>query len=117
MGRRGGRGSGLQCGVDGEGRFSCAEGTGRARRLRRESTPEECLVWKALHTGQTGVKWKRQQPLGFYIADFVCFERSLILELDGSQHAEKAERAYDAIRTEYLGGRGRGEASKAGSSP
>ena len=62
-------------------------------------------MWKALHTGQTGVKWKRQQPLGFYIADFVCFERSLILELDGSQHAEKAERAYDAIRTEYLEGR------------
>ena len=62
-------------------------------------------MWTALRTGQTGVKWKRQQPLGFYIADFVCFERGLILELDGSQHAEEAGRAYDAVRTEYLEGR------------
>jgi very-short-patch-repair endonuclease len=88
-----------------DGRFSFAEGTGRARRLRRDSTPEERVLWAALRASGTGAKWKRQQPMGFYIADFVCFERGLIVELDGSQHAEEAGRASDAVRTEYLEGR------------
>ena len=86
-------------------RFTHAEGKERARRLRREATPEETLLWSRLRGEQLGVKFRRQQPLGFYIADFVCFECALVIELDGGQHAEETARAYDAVRTEYLEGR------------
>ncbi len=40
--------------------------------------------------------------MGGYVVDFVCFEAKLIVELDGSQHAEEAARDYDAVRTEFL---------------
>ena len=86
-------------------RFTHAEGKQRARRLRREATPEETLLWSRLRAEQLGVKFRRQQPLGFYIADFVCFEHSLVIELDGGQHAGEAAREYDRVRTEYLEGR------------
>ncbi|MBX8466814.1 endonuclease domain-containing protein [Deinococcus sp. RIT780] len=86
-------------------RFANVEGTGRARRLRRDATPHEGMVWARLRAGQLGVKFRRQQPLGFYIADFVCFECGLIVELDGGQHGSVQGRAYDALRTEYLEGR------------
>ncbi|MFC6661602.1 endonuclease domain-containing protein [Deinococcus multiflagellatus] len=86
-------------------RFTHAEGTQRARRLRRDATPEERILWAALRNEQLGVKFRRQQPLGFYIADFVCFERALVVEVDGGQHAQLAGQAYDAARTAYLNGR------------
>jgi len=53
---------------------------------------------------QLGVKFRRQHPLGNYIADFVCLSPKLIVELDGSQHAER--RAYDAIRDEFFRNQG-----------
>jgi len=47
-----------------------------------------------------GLKFKRQKPIGSYIADFVCWERKLVIEVDGGQHAEQVE--YDIKRTQYL---------------
>jgi very-short-patch-repair endonuclease len=47
-------------------------------------------------------KFRRQWPIGGYIVDFVCFERHLIIELDGSQHAEESAMVYDAERTQFL---------------
>jgi very-short-patch-repair endonuclease len=47
-----------------------------------------------------GLKFKRQKPVGRYIADFVCIEQRLIIELDGGQHAEQHE--YDATRDAWL---------------
>jgi very-short-patch-repair endonuclease len=49
---------------------------------------------------QLGVKFRRQHPIGNYVADFACLAPKLIVELDGSQHAEQAE--YDARRSEFL---------------
>jgi very-short-patch-repair endonuclease len=51
-----------------------------------------------------GLKFRRQQPLSQYIVDFVCAENKLIIEVDGSSHAEQAD--YDAARTAYLAARG-----------
>jgi len=59
------------------------------------------LLWNRLRFWQIdGFKFRRQQPLGNYIADFVCFERRLIVEIDGGQHAAKKE--YDAKRDSWL---------------
>jgi very-short-patch-repair endonuclease len=49
-------------------------------------TPEERLLWQHLRGGQLGVSFRRQEPMGRYVADFVCYERSLVVEIDGSQH-------------------------------
>ena len=72
----------------------------RARSLRREMTDSERKLWSGLRNEQLGVKFRRQHPLGHYIADFACLELKLIVELDGSQHADQF--AYDARRTEFL---------------
>ena len=73
----------------------------RARELRREDTEAEKRLWTALRARRLGGwKWKRQVPWGPYFLDFLCLEAALVVEVDGSQHAEQA--AYDARRTAYL---------------
>jgi very-short-patch-repair endonuclease len=76
--------------------------TRRARAMRHEPTEAERALWKRLRFRQiNGLKFRRQVPVGPFIADFLCFEVRLILEVDGSQHAE--DRAdYDLRRTAYL---------------
>src|SRR5690606_10686032 len=62
---------------------------GFARRLRREQTPQEAKLWALLRGRRfAGYRFRRQVPIGPYIADFVCQGRRLIVELDGSQHAD-----------------------------
>jgi Uncharacterized protein conserved in bacteria len=74
-----------------------------ARTLRREQTDVERKLWYALRGRRLGgFKFRRQQPIGPYIADFVCFEAKLIVELDGEQHGEAAHTVYDRVRTERL---------------
>jgi very-short-patch-repair endonuclease len=74
--------------------------TGRARKLRRNETDAECQLWTDLRNRRlNGHKFARQIPLGPYIADFVCRDKSLIIELDGSQHADSQ---HDLIRTQWL---------------
>lgn len=73
----------------------------RARALRVKQTRVEARLWAALRDRRLGGwKWRRQVPLGPFIADFVCAELMLIVELDGGQHFEAAP--YDARRTGYL---------------
>jgi len=67
-----------------------------ARSLRREMTDGERLLWLRLRGEQLGYKFRRQHPLGSYVADFACLAPLLIVEIDGSQHADQA--AYDAKR-------------------
>jgi very-short-patch-repair endonuclease len=75
--------------------------TDRARHLRGESTDAEQRLWGMLRNRRLGgFKFRRQYALGNYIADFVCIERRLVVELDGSQHADAAE--YDAQRSAWL---------------
>ena len=77
----------------------------KARRLRKESTDAERVLWGLLRSRNlAGWKFRRQAPLGRYIVDFVSFEGKLIVELDGSQHMDRVE--YDEERTKWLQGEG-----------
>ncbi|MEN2787192.1 endonuclease domain-containing protein [Sphingomonas qilianensis] len=70
-----------------------------AARLRRERTDCEDLFWRAVRNRQLdGFKFRFQHSLGPFVADFVCLEAKLIVELDGSQHNADT----DAARTAYL---------------
>jgi BirA family biotin operon repressor/biotin-[acetyl-CoA-carboxylase] ligase len=71
-----------------------------ARTLRRAMTDSERKLWYGLRAEQLGVKFRRQHPLGNYIADFACLDPKVIVELDGSQHAEQAE--YDDRRDRFF---------------
>ncbi len=71
-----------------------------AKSLRKEMTDGERLVWQRLRGEQLGVKFRRQHPLGAYIADFACLAPALIVEIDGSQHLD--QQAYDAKREMFF---------------
>lgn len=69
-----------------------------AKAMRREMSEAEQRLWFHLRAGRlNGYKFRRQQPIGHYIADFVCVSPKLIIEADGGQHAEQA--TYDQKRT------------------
>ena len=79
--------------------------TGLARNLRTQSTEAEKLLWKYLRSKQLeGFKFRRQQPIGNYIVDFVCFEKRLIIELDGGHHA--LDKGKDVERDTWLSAEG-----------
>jgi very-short-patch-repair endonuclease len=72
----------------------------KVRRLRRDSTDVERKLWFQLRDRRLrGFKFVRQEPIGPYVADFVCRERKLVVEVDGGQHAENNR---DAIRDDFL---------------
>ena len=77
----------------------------RARELRRNATPAERILWSELKGKQMmGVKFRRQSPLGNYIADFVCLSARLVIEVDGIQHTEARQARHDRVRTTWLRG-------------
>jgi very-short-patch-repair endonuclease len=64
--------------------------TPRARELRRNPTDAERVLWDQLRLWQLdGHKFRRQQPLGRYIVDFVCLEKRVVVEVDGGQHDDQ----------------------------
>jgi very-short-patch-repair endonuclease len=68
-----------------------------AKNLRKNSTDAERVVWKFLRAKQIeGLKFRRQEPIGKYIVDFVCFEKDLIIEVDGGHHSETVDSGRDA---------------------
>ncbi len=72
-----------------------------ARRLRREQTDAEARLWFHLRGCQiNGAKFRRQQPLGPFVADFCCMEVGLVIEVDGGQHSERE--LADARRTQLI---------------
>jgi very-short-patch-repair endonuclease len=70
----------------------------RARELREEMTDAERRLWSRLRARGAGRKFRRQVPIGRFVADFACVEAQLIVEIDGGQHAPAA----DASRTRVL---------------
>lgn len=79
-------------------------GLPKAKVMRSQPTDAEAVLWRHLRAGRlAGAKFKRQQPLGRYIVDFVCFEARLIVEVDGGQHNENA---YDQARDTWLSSQG-----------
>jgi very-short-patch-repair endonuclease len=72
-----------------------------SRNLRKRQTDAENLLWRHLRGKQVeGLRFRRQHPIGRYIADFVCLEKRLILEIDGGQHAIEIEK--DEARSNWL---------------
>ncbi len=72
-----------------------------ARRLRRERTEAEDRLWERVRDRRLqGFKFRSQAPIGAYVADFLCSEAKLVVELDGSQHVDEAAR--DKQRTGFL---------------
>ena len=74
-----------------------------ARALRASGTDAEQALWRHLRSRQlNGHKFRRQHPIGPYIADFACVEARLVVELDGGQHAQADALKHDERRTQFL---------------
>lgn len=74
-----------------------------ARYLRRSETLAEKRLWGQLRSRKlNGFKFVRQAPVGSFIADFLCREKKLIVELDGWTHSSDEEQTHDARRTGFL---------------
>ena len=74
-----------------------------SRKLRNNLTEAEKYLWYVLRAENLGFKFRRQEPIGNYIVDFVCYQKKLIIELDGGQHYESAD---DKERDEWLKSQG-----------
>ena len=64
------------------------------------ATPQEIILWSKIRQQQLGVKFRRQQSIGPFIADFYCAEKKLIIEIDGYQHEDNVK--HDNKRTEFF---------------
>jgi len=74
-----------------------------AKHLRANTTGAEQRLWKMLRSlPLSGSHFRRQVPIGPYVADFACMTSRLIIEVDGSQHAQPNRAAHDKSRTEWL---------------
>ena len=72
-----------------------------AKKMRREPTDAEAAMWRLLRDRRFALfKFRRQAPFQNFILDFVCFEKRMIIEIDGSQHASSERDATrDAVLT------------------
>lgn len=77
-----------------------------ARHNRREMTQSETVLWQALRREFRGIKFRRQHPIGDYIADFLCLTEKLVIEVDGAYHSEPQQQQEDQWRTEFLQDKG-----------
>lgn len=75
----------------------------KAKILRKASTPAEKLLWKMIRNRKMlGLKFRRQHPLKYFVADFYCHEALLVLEVDGSIHELEEIKQYDKEREEMI---------------
>jgi len=73
------------------------------RRLRAEQTEAEAALWQLLRNRKLiGGKFRRQVPVGRYVADFYCYERKLVVELDGGVHSAPDQQVHDHNRDTFL---------------
>ncbi|MAC38885.1 MAG: hypothetical protein CMH94_00310 [Oceanicaulis sp.] len=71
--------------------------------MRRSMTKAELWLWQRLRARQLcGLKFRRQHPIGPYIADFACLQCRLVVELDGASHSTDQEIAHDRRRTAFI---------------
>ena len=74
-----------------------------ARRMRREPTRSEAMLWEALRRRALGPRFRRQHPLGaHYVVDFYCASHKLVVEVDGAVHDSPDATPRDALRQEAL---------------
>ena len=74
---------------------------GLSRKLRKDSTLAEVLLWEQLKARRLrGYQFARQKPIENYIVDFFCYDLELVIEIDGSSHNERIE--HDKVRQDFL---------------
>ena len=79
----------------------------RAKALRTKMTQAEIILWSRLKGKQLqGWQFRKQHPVGPYIADFACAKAKLIIEVDGATHSTDAEIVHDHKRTAFLQAQG-----------
>ena len=74
----------------------------RARKLRREQSLPERMLWQSLRLRPQGLKFRRQHPIGPYVVDFCCLPLRLVVEVDGVAHEMGNRPAADEKRTRFL---------------
>lgn len=74
----------------------------RSREHRKEPTQAEDCLWQALRNSKLGYKFRRQHPIHVYIADFICLDKKLIVEVDGGYHDDANQQYLDEQRTRDL---------------
>ncbi|HEX5181585.1 MAG TPA: endonuclease domain-containing protein [Allosphingosinicella sp.] len=79
---------------------------GKARKLRKEMSLPEVLLWKELRRRPGGFKFRRQHPAGPYILDFACLRAQLAIEIDGESHDRGRAPVHDEARDEWLANQG-----------
>lgn len=78
-----------------------------ARKLRKRSTPQETILWSRLRNRRLqDYKFRRQFPVGKYVVDFCCYEKRLVIELDGGQHNFHKQIKHDREKGEFFKHRG-----------
>ncbi|KQS02961.1 hypothetical protein ASG11_00600 [Sphingomonas sp. Leaf357] len=77
-----------------------------ARRLRRDMSLPEVLIWQRLKGKQTGLKFRKQHPFGAHVIDFCCLENRLAIEVGGEAHNRGDRPARDERRDAFLGENG-----------
>jgi very-short-patch-repair endonuclease len=98
-----GTGRGTIRGANGGGGASLRKpGVYAARKLRRNMSPPEALLWSQLRASKLGFKVRRQHPLGPYIADFFIREANLVIEVDGNVHDFGRRPDRDAARDSFM---------------
>ena len=73
-----------------------------ARRLRREMSLPEVLLWEHLRRQKTGFKFRHQHPIGHYVSDFYCAAAKLAIEVDGEFHGRGDRAQRDADRDQFF---------------
>ncbi len=77
-----------------------------ARRLRKEMTGAETMLWRSFRNRRIAAKFRRQVPIGPYVADFACVSAGLVVELDGPSHDEPEQQTHDDLRDAWLARQG-----------
>ena len=78
----------------------------RARRLRRNMSLPEVLLWRELRKRPSGLKFRRQQAAAAYVTDFFCHSANLAVEIDGEAHSRGTAPTWDAFRDAQLARQG-----------
>ena len=74
----------------------------KARKLRREMSLPERLLWQQLRGSPEGLRFRRQHPAGPYVLDFFCARANLAIEIDGMAHNDATRQSRDASRDDWM---------------
>jgi very-short-patch-repair endonuclease len=77
-----------------------------AKRLRKRMTNAEIILWSRLRGNERDHLFRRQHPIGPYVADFACVRKRIVIEVGGATHSGSRELAHDRQRNKFMKSRG-----------